>query len=150
MKKGYKVIIAMLIICILLGMSIFLFDIWQENHMQKHIVEKYSFEISYPSHYQDNQKQEELDYTSRVKVSVSGEEIAEEMKSMNMSENVLNVKSDKSKMRLLVDAIYTPKATLDMEEICKRYAVMFRIYNEGLTIKEKRKQPYYNSWNASW
>ena len=115
------------------------YDLFQLNHLQKHRVEKYSFEISYPSHYRDNQKEEEeLDYTSRVKITVSGEEIANEMESLKMSENVISVKSNYRKMRMLVDAISVPKSTLDIEEICKRHIVMFRIYNEEAKIKESR------------
>ena len=142
MKKGYKTLIWFFVVMVLLGTIMIGYDFFQLNHLQKHKIEKYSFEISYPSHYHDiqSEKDENLEYTSRVKISVSGEEMADEMKSLNMSENVIHVKSEYRKMRILVDALSVPKAALDMEEICKRYLVMFKIYNEDAKIKESRNK----------
>ena len=142
MKKGYLFFLLVIIIAVVIFAGEIIVQKYQNYHIEPHTNEKYHFTISYPKTYQDFQKKElELeDAVSQIQVSVSGESVNEYMKNINMSENIINLKSAKSGMRLLVDAIYTPKTQLDLEEICHRYAVMFKIYNEELTILSKQDE----------
>ena len=58
------------------------------------------------------------------------------MQNLNFVETVRNLKNELTGIRLIIEAINTEKTELDLEEICKRYVVMFQIYNEEKVIRE--------------
>ncbi len=142
MKKGYWFLIAIVVLSFVIYGGEYFYYQYKLNHLIPHEIEEYQFSISYPETYQEYRKDSERydDGIQEISVTVAEQSIAEAMENMNMSENVLSLVSKKSKTRLVVDGIHTPKSTLDLEEICKRYAVMFKIYNEELNILEKENE----------
>ena len=49
---------------------------------------------------------------------------------VDLVEEIIHAKSDLTKLTLYVEAIKKEKTTKTIEEICKDYLVMFKIYNE--------------------
>ena len=113
-----------------------------KTELKSHMIEKYNFEISYPDSYKDISKlgDDESDVLNNMQNIVSGEVISDYMQSLNFVETVKNLKSDVNGIRLIVEAINIEKTELSIEEICKRYVVMFRIYNEDAIIQDTKSE----------
>lgn len=62
------------------------------------------------------------------------------MKNLNLTETVRELKNKNNGIKMTIEAIKISKTTLELEEICKRYAVMFKIYNEDREIKEIKNE----------
>ncbi len=145
MKKGYKLLIVAFIIAVAANVIPIVWQKIKQNRLEKHVIPTYSFEISYPKSFEEvKEKSLEVDgeeqISSNISIMVSGESVDDYMKNINMTENVVNVIDKNRHLRMLVDAINIPKASLPLEEICKRYVVMFRIYNEDAKIISKEHQ----------
>lgn len=142
-KRGYIIIIAIILLGIIVGIGRYGYDVYKQNKLVKHVIEEYGFEISYPKIYKEITKEsddEENKILSNVTIKESGEQISEYMQNLNMTETVKNLKNELNGMKIIVEAINTEKTKLDIEEICKRYVVMFQIYNEEKVIKEKTNE----------
>lgn len=132
MKKGYKLILLILILGIFFGVGSFFCEKYKENKLKKHVFEEYRFELSYPDSYKSVKKSGDDGgkITSNIVVSESGENLSEYMSNMKFVETLEELKDAKKQIRILVEAIEKEKTTLSLEEICKRHVVMFKIYNE--------------------
>lgn len=142
-KRGYIIIIAIILLGILVGIGRGGYDIYKQNKLVKHVIEEYGFEISYPKTYKDIIKEsgdQEDKILSNVTVKESGEQISEYMQNLNMTETVKDLRNELTGMKIIVEAINTEKTKLDIEEICKRYVVMFQIYNEEKVIRESHNE----------
>ena len=137
-KKGYIILISILLLGIIIGVGKFIIQRYNVNKLEKDIIEKYGFEISYPKSYKEINVTENKDseILSNIETIESGEQISEYIQNLNLVETVRNLKSEYNGIKLLIEAINIEKTTLSLEEICNRYVVMFRIYNEDKTIKE--------------
>lgn len=143
MKKiGYIILISVLFIGILFGFTKIAFENYKINKLEKHIIEEYNFEISYPKAYKDINvtSDDESELLSSIETTVSGEQISEYMQNLNLVKTVKNLKNEKNGIKLLIEAINIEKTKLTLEEICKRYVAMFKIYNEDQIIKESNSE----------
>ena len=127
---------------IILGIGSFLFERIKENKLVKHEYEQYNFEISYSNLYKDEKESgdSEKNILSNLTVTESGEQISDYMKNLKFVEVLEELKNDKKQIRLIIEAINKEKTQLTMEEICKRYVVMFKIYNDEAKIVTTEKE----------
>lgn len=141
-KTGYKLIVIIVLLGIILGIGSFLFERIKENKLVKHEYEQYNFEISYSNLYKDEKKSgdSEKNILSNLTVTESGEQISDYMKNLKFVEVLEELKNDKKQIRLIIEAINKEKTQLTMEEICKRYVVMFKIYNDEAKIVTTEKE----------
>ena len=141
-KTGYKLILIIVLLGIILGIGSFLFERIKENKLVKHEYEQYNFEISYSNLYKDEKESgdSEKNILSNLTVTESGEQIPDYMKNLKFVEVLEELKNDKKQIRLIIEAINKEKTQLTMEEICKRYVVMFKIYNDEAKIVTTEKE----------
>ena len=141
-KTGYKLILIIVLLGIILGIGSFLFERIKENKLVKHEYEQYNFEISYSNLYKDEKESgdSEKNILSNLTVTESGEQISDYMKNLKYVEVLEELKNDKKQIRLIIEAINKEKTQLTMEEICKRYVVMFKIYNDEAKIVTTEKE----------
>ena len=141
-KTGYKLILIIVLLGIILGIGSFLFERIKENKLVKHEYEQYNFEISYSNLYKDEKESgdSEKNILSNLTVTESGEQISDYMKNLKFVEVLEELKNDKKQIRLIIEAINKEKTQLTMEEICKRYVVMFKIYNDAAKIVTTEKE----------
>ena len=141
-KTGYKLILIIVLLGIILGIGSFLFERIKENKLVKHEYEQYNFEISYSNLYKDKKESgdSEKNILSNLTVTESGEQISKYMKNLKFVEVLEELKNDKKQIRLIIEAINKEKTQLTMEEICKRYVVMFKIYNDEAKIVTTEKE----------
>ena len=135
-KKGWIILISVFVLGILFGMGKFFYSKYKDNAFEANVISEYNFEISYPKAYKDAISNDVSSDMNNVLTKESGEIISEYMENLNLVEVVKNLKNESNGIKLNIEAIYTEKTSLDLEEICKRYAVMFKIYNEERVIKE--------------
>ena len=141
-KTGYKLILIIVLLGIILGIGSFLFERIKENKLVKHEYEQYNFEISYSNLYKDEKESgdSEKNILSNLIVTESGEQISDYIKNLKFVEVLEELKNDKKQIRLIIEAINKEKTQLTMEEICKRYVVMFKIYNDEAKIVTTEKE----------
>ena len=141
-KTGYKLILIIVLLGIILGIGSFLFERIKENRLVKHEYEQYNFEISYSNLYKDEKESgdSEKNILSNLTVTESGEQISDYMKNLKFVEVLEELKNDTKQIRLIIEAINKEKTQLTMEEICKRYVVMFKIYNDEAKIVTTEKE----------
>lgn len=141
-KTGYKLILIIVLLGIILGIGSFLFERIKGNKLVKHEYEQYNFEISYSNLYKDEKESgdSEKNILSNLTVTESGEQISDYMKNLKFVEVLEELKNDKKQIRLIIEAINKEKTQLTMEEICKRYVVMFKIYNDEAKIVSTEKE----------
>ena len=141
-KTGYKLILIIVLLGIILGIGSFLFERIKENKLVKHEYEQYNFEISYSNLYKDEKESgdSEKNILSNLTETESGEQISDYMKNLKFVEVLEELKNDKKQIRLIIEAINKEKTQLTMEEICKRYVVMFKIYNDEAKIVTTEKE----------
>ena len=141
-KTGYKLILIIVLLGIILGIGSFLFERIKENKLVKHEYEQYNFEISYSNLYKDEKESgdSEKNILSNLTVTESGEQISDYMKNLKFVEVLEELKNDKKQIRLIIEAINKEKTQLTMGEICKRYVVMFKIYNDEAKIVTTEKE----------
>ena len=141
-KTGYKLILIIVLLGIILGIGSFLFERIKENKLVKHEYEQYNFEISYSNLYKDEKESgdSEKNILSNLTVTESGEQISDYMKNLKFVEVLEELKNDKKQIRLIIEAINKEKTQLTMEEICQRYVVMFKISNDEAKIVTTEKE----------
>ena len=141
-KTGYKLILIIVLLGIILGIGSFLFERIKENKLVKHEYEQYNFEISYSNLYKDEKESgdSEKNILSNLTVTESGEQISDYMKNLKFVEVLEELKNDTKQIRLIIEAINKEKTQLTMEQICKRYVVMFKIYNDEAKIVTTEKE----------
>lgn len=141
-KTGYKLILIIVLLGIILGIGSFLFERIKENKLVKHEYEQYNFEISYSNLYKDEKESgdSEKNILSNLTVTESGEQISDYMKNLKFVEVLEELKNNKKQIRMIIEAINKEKTQLTMEEICKRYVVMFKIYNDEAKIVTTEKE----------
>lgn len=141
-KTGYKLILIIILLGIIFGIGSFLFERIKENKLVKHEYEEYNFEISYSNLYKDEKKSgdSEKNILSNLTVTESGEQISDYMKNLKFVEVLEELKNDKKQIRLIIEAINKEKTQLTLEEICKRYVVMFKIYNDEAKVVTTEKE----------
>lgn len=141
-KKGYLILIGVIVLGVFLGVLQYGIEYYKENKLEKHVIEKYGFEISYSKKYKDVSKSGDntSELLSNITTEVSGEQISEYMENLNFTEIVKDLKNEKDKIKFSVEALNIEKTPLSLEEICNRYIVMFRIYNEERNLIEKNTE----------
>lgn len=139
-KRGYIILISILLLGVLIGIGRFVIKEYMNNKFEKHAIEKYGFEISYPKSYKEVviSGDDKKGILSGITTSESGEQISEYIQNLNFAETVKNLKNEVNGIKLLIEAISIEKTTLSLEEICDRYVVMFQIYNEERIIKDSK------------
>lgn len=113
-------------------------------------IPEYAFEISYPNAYKIVQTEETNVDELSTKITSTLTEIEKEVElSMDFVEELIYVKSDKSKMTLLVEGIKKAKSPKTIEEICKDYITMFKVFNSSVTvISEEYEEVIVDGVNA--
>ena len=139
-KRGYIIIISVLLLGVLVGIGRGLIERNKNYSYKKDNIEEYGFEISYPKVYENIKASGEKKLLSNLEITESGEYISEYMKNLNLVETVRELKNKNNGIRMTIEAIKTKKTSLELEEICKRYVVMFKIYNEDREIKENTEE----------
>lgn len=141
-KTGYKLILIIVLLGIILGIGSFLFERIKENKLVKHEYEQYNFEISYSNLYKDEKESgdSKKNILSNLTVTESGEQISDYMKNLKFVEVLEELKNNKKQIRMIIEAINKEKTQLTMEEICKRYVVMFKVYNDEAKIVTTEKE----------
>lgn len=137
-KRGYIILISIFLLGILIGIGRYEITRYLNNKLEKNIIEEFGFEISYPRTYKDISVSgdDTSKLLSGITTTQSGEQISEYMQNLNFVKTVRNLKNEINGIKLLVEAINIEKTSLSLEEICKRYVVMFKIYNEEKKIKD--------------
>lgn len=95
-------------------------------------IEDYGFKISYPNSYIDIPKEEgDIEQISNNIASIIiSDGVDTPGVSVDMVKEILHAKSDITKLTLYAEAIKKEKTTKTIEEICKDYIVMFKVFNE--------------------
>lgn len=105
------------------------------NWYRKVEITNYTFEISYPRSYEDIKKEETNIDNISSKITTTITEIEKDTEvSMNFVEELVHAKSDISGMTMLIEGIKKEKSPKSIEEICKDYITMFKVFNESLTV----------------
>ncbi len=95
-------------------------------------ISEYGFQISYPNSYVDIPKSTENieQIANNVASIILKEDVDTPGVSVDMVEEILHAKSDITNLTIYVEAIKKEKTQKTIEDICKDYLVMFRVFNE--------------------
>ena len=138
MKKK-KILLAFWIIVLMLavGAEAILIKSLSLNWYKKVKVEDYGLELSYPRAYVDIEK-EESNYevlTSMISTTITEEDKNDGI-AVDLIKELIHAKSRASKITLLIEGIKKEKTQKSIEEICRDYITMFKIYNQSLEISD--------------
>ncbi len=136
-KKKIALLFWFIVLATAIGVGAKLLDGSEKKIYSKKTIDEYGLTISYPLSYEDIEEEgfsiEEI--TANITASVS-ETNKENGISLNLVKEVIHAKSDDSKLTLLVEAIKKEKSKKSLEEICKNYITMFKVFNEDLVVME--------------
>lgn len=107
------------------------------KHWYKNVeIKEYGIELSYPNSYVDiPKKSDDLEQISNNVASIIvKEDIKTSGVSVDMVEEILHAQSDITQMTIYAEAIKKTKTPKTLEEICKNYIVMFKIFNENENV----------------
>ena len=94
-------------------------------------IEEYGMQISYPNSYVDIPLEEDIEQiTNNIASIILHEDINTPGVSVDMVEQILHAKSDITQLTIYAEAIKTEKTSKTIEQICKDYIVMFKVFNE--------------------
>lgn len=139
-KKGFLILIIFILFSITFGIGRYFLEKYKNDKFEVDEIENYGFEISYPRAYKKVESEME-NINENVLIQSSGENVSEYMENLNLVEKVRELKNKKNGIRLIIEAINKEKTELSIEEICKRYVAMFKVYNEDKTIRESNSEP---------
>lgn len=136
-KKKIALLFWFIILATAIGVGAKLLDGIEKKIYARKTIEEYGFSISYPKSYEDIEKEENSleEITATITASVS-ETNKENGISLDLVREIVHAKSDDSRLTLLVEAIKKEKSKKDLEDICKNYITMFKVFNEELVVKE--------------
>lgn len=100
-------------------------------------IDEYGITLKYPRAYEEIEKEKDSSIeqiSSQIQAAVdeyekSGDSLVE------FTKELIDVKSKVSGITLLIEGIKKEKTTKTIEQICKDYKVMFRVYNPNAVIK---------------
>lgn len=100
-------------------------------------IDEYGITLKYPRAYEEIEKEKDSSIeqiSSQIQAAVdeyekSGDSLIE------FTKELIDVKSKVSGITLLIEGIKKEKTTKTIEQICKDYKVMFRVYNPNAVIK---------------
>lgn len=103
-------------------------------------VDDYGLQLKYPRAYENIAKKQDSEVEQ---ISTQIETIVEEYEKsgdtlLDFTKELINVKSKVSGITLLIDGIKKEKTTKTIEQICKDYIVMFKVFNSNPVIKSSK------------
>lgn len=151
--RNKKIILCLLVFILMLAMVAGTIYV---NEMLKYTyktvkVNDYGLQLKYPRAYEDVVKNTKTDVEQ---ISNQIEVIVEEYEKsgdglLEFTEELINTKSKVSNITLLIEGIKKEKSTKTLEQICKDYIVMFKVFNSNPTIKSsKYEEVVVNGKNA--
>ena len=95
-------------------------------------ISEYGFKISYPNSYVDIPKETENieEIANNITSIIVKENVNTPGVSVDLVEEILHAKSDITNLTIYVEAIKKEKTKKTIEDICKDYLVMFKVFNE--------------------
>ena len=140
--RNKKIILCLLVFILMLAMVAGTIYV---NEMLKYTyktvkVNDYGLQLKYPRAYEDVVKNTKTDVEQ---ISNQIEVIVEEYEKsgdglLEFTEKLINTKSKVSNITLLIEGIKKEKSTKTLEQICKDYIVMFKVFNSNPTIKSSK------------
>ena len=103
------------------------------NYWYKDVeIAEYGFKISYPNSYIDIPKEKENieEVANNIASIIVKEDVNTPGVSVDMVEEILHARSNITNLTIYVEAIKKEKTQKSIEDICKDYLVMFRVFNE--------------------
>lgn len=99
-------------------------------------VEDYAFSIAYPQDYENIEEETNgtEKFSSQISIDLTETEKATDI-DLKLVEPLIHVKGKESKITLLVEGLQKEKTNMPLDEICRNYITMFKIYNEDAIIK---------------
>lgn len=151
--RNKKMILCLLVFILMLAMGA---GVIYVNEMLKYTyktvkINDYGLQLKYPRAYEDVVKNTKTDVEQ---ISNQIEVIVEEYEKsgdglLEFTEELINTKSKVSNITLLIEGIKKEKSTKTLEQICKDYIVMFKVFNSNPTIKSsKYEEVVVNGKNA--
>ncbi len=140
MKIRTKKILLLLLFVILasaIALGMILFDGIEYKIYKRHTFDEYAFSISYPQIYSPiSQTITNNDVISNNISSILVENENPEATAITFVEEIVKVKSADSGITLLIEGIKKDKTSKSIEEICKDYITMFKVYNSNEVVLE--------------
>lgn len=140
--RNKKMILCLLVFILMLAMGA---GVIYVNEMLKYTyktvkVKDYGLQLKYPRAYEDVVKNTKTDVEQ---ISNQIEVVVEEYEKsgdglLEFTEELINTKSKVSNITLLIEGIKKEKSTKTLEQICKDYIVMFKVFNSNPTIKSSK------------
>lgn len=105
---------------------------------KKVTIDDYGIEMKYPRAYEDVVKNVSTEYELLSgRITTVAEEYEKSGDSLiEFTSELLNSKSKVSGITLLVEGLKIAKTSKSIEQICKDYKVMFKIYNPNATVEK--------------
>lgn len=134
-KKKLLLLFWIFVLILAVGAEAMLIKGASMNWYKKTKIADYGVEISYPRTYVAIEKEESNfeKISSTISATVT-ETQKDNGVSVDLVKELVHVKSNASMITLLIEGLKKDKTTKTIEEICKDYITMFRIYNENATI----------------
>lgn len=151
--RNKKIILCLLVFILMLAMvagTIYVNEMLKYTYKTVKIND-YGLQLKYPRAYEDVVKNTKTDVEQ---ISNQIEVIVEEYEKsgdglLEFTEELINTKSKVSNITLLIEGIKKEKSTKTLEQICKDYIVMFKVFNSNPTIKSsKYEEVVVNGKNA--
>lgn len=140
--RNKKMILCLLVFILMLAMGA---GVIYVNEMLKYTyktvkVKDYGLQLKYPRAYEDvvkNTKTDVEQISNQIEVVVEEYEKSGDVL-LEFTEELINTKSKVSNITLLIEGIKKEKSTKTLEQICKDYIVMFKVFNSNPTIKSSK------------
>ena len=137
--RNKKLVLCFLILILMVSVGL---EAWYLREMMVYTyqttnIEDYGVSLKYPRAYENVEKEDtNVEQISSQITSIATETEKETSgdKFTEFTKELLNVKSSVSDITLLIEGLKTEKVNIPIEEICKNYIVMFKIFNSSLTV----------------
>lgn len=134
-KKRIITILLIVLLMMVAGSALIVVKETSESWYKNVEIAEYGLQISYPRAYKDIEKEESN--VEKIGTNIETtiiEEDKENSISVDLIKELIHAKSQKSKLTILIEGIKKEKTKKTIEQICKDYMTMFKVYNEDVYV----------------
>lgn len=137
-RKNIFIIFSIIMLITFVGVTVVLVEGSKIYWSQKRIVKEYGINLSYPGAYEDIPKKD-----GNIEKISQNLTITENIKFVEdytpaVFEELIHIKNNRSGITLLVEGLKIEKTEKTIEEICKDYTTMFKVFNPDQTLLESK------------
>lgn len=139
-KKKFLLLFWIFVLIVSVGAEAMLLKRILANMSKTVKIEEYGVEIAYPRSYIDIEKEKSDVEKISSTISVTATEYIRDNEGASVEYNneLIHAINNRSLITMLLEGIKTPKTSKTIEEICKDYMTMFKIYNQGSDILDSK------------